>query len=261
MESSLRKNLLKEAVHTQLERNGLVGGGLLIGGAVILTALTSPWLGPVWAAAAGLGGVALSLTGAQGLLRNQQALPDLARRAVLQHHTPREVPPELLPYVNQAVQSSIEIIERVEPMRGQPLYAALSEVVDTVGSLLDKICSMSERIVVTDRLFDSIQQQVSALPGSRLQGDAKREFDRNLLQLQGSIDTAREQIVSATASLQQIAVQTLMIQAQDAALVDDTTGSLIRMAEDQADLLQTRISAMEDVARSTEAMTGRLLKG
>lgn len=261
MESSLRKNLLKEAVHLQLERTGLVGGGLLIGGAVVLTALTSPWLGAVWALAAAGGGVALSLSGAQSLLRNQQAIPDLARRTVLHHHTPREVPPELQPYVEQAVQSSIEIIGRVEQSRGQPLYSALSDVVDTVGSLLDKICDMSERIVTTERLFATIRQQASALPDSRLQGDARQEFDRNLNQLQGSIDRAREQIVAATASLRQIAVQTLMIQAQDAALLDDTTGDLIRIATDQADLLQTRIAAMEDVARSTQAATGRLLSG
>ena len=50
-----------------------------------------------------------------------------------------------------------------------------------------------------------------------------------------------------------------MIQVQDAALLDDTTGDLRRIAADQADLLQVRINAMEDVARSTQAATGRLL--
>jgi hypothetical protein len=260
MESSLRKDLLKEAVRIQLERNGMVGGGLLVVAAAILTGVTTPWLAPLWLAGAAGGGVALSLSGARAMLRNQQAVPDLARRTVLAYHTPREVTPELVPYVEQAVQSAIDIITRVEQTRGQPLYDSLSDVVDTVGFLLDKICSMSERIVATERLFNTIQEQVTRLPDSRLQGDAARDFNRNLFNLQRSIDAAREQIADATASLQQIGVQTLMIQAQDAAMLDDTTGNLRMLASEQADLLQVRISAMEDLARSTQAATGRLLK-
>jgi hypothetical protein len=260
MESSLRKDLLKEPVRIQLERNGLVGGGLLIATAAALTAITTPWLAPLWLLGAAGGGVALSISGARGLLHNQQAVPELARRTVLTYHTPREVTPELVPYVEQAVQSAIEIITRVEQTRGQPLYTSLSDVVDTVGFLLDEICSMSERIVATERLFNTIQEQVDRLPASRLQGDAARDFNRNLFNLQRGIDAAREQIADATASLQQIGVQTLMVQAHDAALLDDTTGSLRMIASEQADLLQVRISAMEDLARSTQAATGRLLK-
>jgi hypothetical protein len=260
MESSLRKNLLKEAARLQLERHGLLGGGLLLGAAAFLTALTTPWLAPVWLAGAAAGGIGASLSAARTLLNNQEAVPELAKRTVLHYHAPREVPAELLPYVQQAVESAIEIITRVERTRGQPVYEGMSDVVDTVGFLLDKICGMSDRIVATERLFDSIQQQVRQLPASRLQGDAARDFERNLYNLQRSIDAAREQIVDATASLQQIGVQTLMIQAHDAALVDDTTGSLRLLASDQADLLQARISAMEEVARTTQAATGRLLR-
>lgn len=259
MESSLRRNLFKEAARLQIEKNGLVGGGLLLGAAALLTAVTTPWLAPLWLAGAAAGGVGLSLSGARSLLNSQGAVAELAERTVMQYHTPREVPPELLPYVQQAVRSAIETIARVEQTRGEPSYRGMSDVVDTVGFLLDKICAMSERIVATERLFGSIQQQVKALPGAQLQGAAARDFNQNLFNLQRSIDSAREQIVDATASLQQIGVQTLMIQAQDAAMVDDTTGSVRRLAADQAELLQSRISAMEELARTTQAATGRLL--
>lgn len=260
MQSSLRKNLFKEAARLRIERGGLLGGGLLLGTAAVLTALTSPWLAPVWLLGAAAGGVGLSISGARGLLKDEAAVPELAKRTVMQHHVPREVPPELLPYVQQAVQSSIDIITRIEQGRTQATYQGMSDVVDTVGFLLDKICAMCERIVATEKLFNSVQAQVKALPGTQLQGEAARDFERNLFNLQRSIDTAREQIVDATASLQQIGVQTLMIQAQDAAMIDDTTGSLRQLAVDQAELLQARISAMEDIARTTQAATGRLLK-
>ncbi|MGH2543361.1 MAG: hypothetical protein ACRDIB_11210 [Ardenticatenaceae bacterium] len=259
MESSLRKNLFKVAARTQIERQGIVGLGVLVGAAAVLTALTSPWLAPLWLAGAAAGGVGLGLSGARALLNDTAQVPALARRTVLRHHAPREAPAELLSYIEQAVESAIEIITRVEQTRGEPVYEGLRDVVDTVGFLLDKICAMSERIVATERLFGSIQQQVKRLPGARLQGEDARAFERNLFNLQNSIDAARAQIVDATASLQQIAVQTLMIQAQDAALIDDTTGSLRRLAADQADLLQVRIAAMDEVARSTQAATGRLL--
>jgi hypothetical protein len=260
VDSSLRKNLFKEAARLQIERHGTAGTVLLVGSAALLTALTTPWLAPLWLAGAAAGGVGLGLSAARGLLNNPDAVPGLAERTVLRHHTPREVPPELLPYVEQAVKSSIDIITQVERARGKPVYDALSDVVDTVGFLLDKIRLMSDRIVSTERLFNSIQTQVRQLPGSRLQGDNAAAFERNLFNLQSSIDAAREQIVDAVASLQQISVQTLMIQAQDAALVDDTTGSLRRLAADQADLLQIRIAAMDEVARSTQAATGKLLQ-
>ena len=264
MESTLRKNLFKEAARMQIERYGLVGGSLLFGTAAVLTGATTSLLAPLWLLGAAAGGVGLTISGARRLLNKQEAVLDLAKRTVMQHHAPREVPPELVPYVEQAIQSSIEIITRVEQTRGQPVYNGLSDIVDTVGLLLDKICDMSDRIITTERLFNNIQQQVGAvreppLPGSRLQGNAARDFNRNLFNLQKSIDGARQQIVDATASLQQIGIQTLMIQAQDAALLDDTTGDLRRLASDQAELLQVRIQAMEDVARSTQAATGRLL--
>ncbi len=259
MESTLRKNLFKEAARMQIERYGLVGGSLLLGSVVALTSVTSPFLAPVWLLGAATGGVGLSISGARRLLNNENAVSDLAKRTVMHHHAPREVPPELVPYVEQAIQSAIEIITRIEETRGQPVYHGLNDIVDTVGMLLDKICEMSDRIITTERLFANIQQQVNLLPGSRLQGNAARDFNRNLFNLQSSIDSARKQIVDATASLQQIGIQTLMIQAHDAALLDDTTGDLRRIAADQADLLQVRISAMEDVARSTQAATGRLL--
>ena len=259
MESTLRKNLFKEAARMQIERYGLVGGSLLFGTAAVLTGATTSLLAPLWLLGAAAGGVGLTISGARRLLNKQEAVLDLAKRTVMQHHAPREVPPELVPYVEQAIQSSIEIITRVEQTRGQPVYNGLSDIVDTVGLLLDKICDMSDRIITTERLFNNIQQQVKALPGSRLQGNAARDFNRNLFNLQKSIDGARQQIVDATASLQQIGIQTLMIQAQDAALLDDTTGDLRRLASDQAELLQVRIQAMEDVARSTQAATGRLL--
>ena len=259
MDSSLRKDLFKEAARTQIEKTGVLGGGVLVGAAVLLTAATTPWLAPLWLAGAGLVGLGLSVSGARTLLRNNAAVPEVARRTVLAQHAPREVPPELLPYVTQSVESAIEIITRVEQARGQPVYEVLSDVVDTVGFLLDKICSMCERIVNTERLFDSLQQQAERLPGGRLPEASARDFERNLAYLQRSIDAAREQIVDSSASLQQIAVQTLMIQAHDAALVDDTTGSLRRLASDQAELLQARIAAMEEVARTTQAASGRLL--
>lgn len=259
MQSSLRKNLFKEAARTQIERNGLVGGVALLGIAGVLTALTTPWLAPLWLVGAAAGGVGLGLSGARSLLNDDEAVSELARRTVLHYHTPREVSPELEPYVQQAVQSAIEIITRVEQGRGEPTYEGMSDVVDTVGFLLDKICAMSERVAATERLFVSIQHQVKALPGSRVRGEDERAFNRNLYNLQSSIDTARQQIVDTVAALQQIAVQTLMIQAQDAVMLDDTTGSLRRLAADQADLLQVRIEAMEEVAQLTEAATGRLL--
>jgi hypothetical protein len=68
MESSLRKNLLKEAARLQVERHGLLGGGLLLGAAAFLTALTTPWLAPVWLAGAAAGGVGVSLSAARALL-------------------------------------------------------------------------------------------------------------------------------------------------------------------------------------------------
>ena len=259
MESTLRKNLFKEAARMQIERYGLVGGSLLFGTAAVLTGATTSLLAPLWLLGAAAGGVGLTISGARRLLNKQEAVLDLAKRTVMQHHAPREVPPELVPYVEQAIQSSIEVITRVEQTRGQSVYNSLSDIVDTVGLLLDKICDMSDHIITTERLFNNIQQQVKALPGSRLQGNAARDFNRNLFNLQKSIDGARQQIVDATASLQQIGIQTLMIQAQDAALLDDTTGDLRRLASDQAELLQVRIQAMEDVARSTQAATGRLL--
>ncbi len=261
MESTLRKNLFKEATRVQAEKHGPLATALLVGVVTLLTIATSPWLVPLWLLGATAGGVGLGLSGARALLNDDEAVEELARRTVLRYHVPREVPPELLPYVEQAVQSAIDIIVRVEQARGEAVYGALSDVVDTVGFLLDKLCVMSERIVTTERLFETLQQQVQQLPGSRLQGATARDFERNLHQLQQSIDAAREQIVDTVASLQQVSVQTLMVQAHDAALVDDTTGSLRRLAAEQADELQVRIAAMEEVARSTQSATQRLLGG
>jgi len=42
-------------------------------------------------------------------------------------------------------------------------------------------------------------------------------------------------------------------------MIDDTTGSVRRIATDQAELLQARILAMEEVAQNTRVATGRLL--
>lgn len=260
MQSSLRKNLFKEAARTQIERNGVVGGGMLLGGAAVLTAFTTTWLAPLWLLGATVGGVGLGISGARRLLNNEEAVPELAKRTVMLYHIPKEIPPELEDYVKQAIESATQIIIRIEQTRGQPNYKALSDVVDTVGFLLDKVCEMSNRIIATDRLFDSIQQQMRSLPGGRLSDNAQRDFERNLYNLQQSIDTARRQIVDTTATLQQISLQTLMIQAQDIAMIDDTTGSVRRIATDQAELLQARILAMEEVAQNTRVATGRLLE-
>lgn len=259
MESALRKNLLKEATRDEVEAHAVVGGGLMVGAAALLTAVTAPWLAPLWILGAGASGVAATLALARRRLHDQSQVAALAERTVLTYHVPREIPPELAPYVSEAVRSAVSTITRIEQSRNQPVYSHLRDVVDTVGFLLDRITFISERIVATERLFEQIQSQIEVAPAARLSGDAGRDFNRNLHALQTSIDSARSQIVDATASLQQIGVQTLLIQSQDDALAEDTTGTLRRMATDQAEQLQIRISAMDEVAMTTRAATGKLL--
>jgi hypothetical protein len=259
MENSLRKNLFKEALRDEVEQRGMLAGGLLLSGVAALTAATTLWLAPVYVAAAGLGALGLAIRGTQGRLGNPNAVPEIARRTISTHHTPKEVSSELVSYVDQAIEAAVEIVTHIQKDRRQSTYMGMRDVVDTTGDLLNMITTMSERIAATEKLFHAIQGRKKALPNAVLQGKTAEDFERNLRTLQTSIDQARQQIVTATASLQQMSVQVLMIQAQDAALIDQAMGSLSNLATEQADQLQLRITAMEDVARSTDAATSRLL--
>ncbi len=259
MENSLRKNLFKEALRDEVEQRGLLAGGLLLSGVAALTAATTLWLAPVYVVAAGLGALGIAIRGTQGRLGNPNAVPEIARRTIASHHTPKEVPTELVSYVEQAIEAAVEIVTHIQKDRRQSTYMGMREVVDTTGDLLNMITTMSERIAATEKLFRAIQQRKQSLPNAVLQGKTAEDFERNLHTLQTSIDQARQQIVTATASLQQISVQVLMIQAQDAALIDQAMGSLSVLATEQADQLQLRITAMEDIARTTDAATSRLL--
>lgn len=259
MDNSLRKNLFKEALRDEVEQRGMLASGLLLSGVAALTAATTLWLAPVYVGVAAVAGLGLALRGTQGRLGNPTAVPEIARRTITAYHAPAEVSPELVAYVEQAIESAVEIVTNIQKDRQQSTYMGMRDVVDTTGDLLNMITTMSERITATEKLFNAIQGRKKSLPNAVLQGKTGDDFERNLFTLQSSIDQARRQIVTATASLQQMSVQVLMIQAQDAALVDQAMGSLSLIATEQADQLQLRIEAMDDIARSTDAATSRLL--
>ncbi|MCB9126554.1 MAG: hypothetical protein H6638_01365 [Ardenticatenales bacterium] len=260
--SDLRRDLFKNATRNQIERHGVWVSALLVGGAAALTALTAPWLAPLWLGGAVASGAGLSLAGARRSLRNNDEVARLVAQTVGRAYLPNAVSPELRPYVDQAASSAVEIITRAEQRRGEPIYRSLQEVVDTVGLLLQKINQMSERVAATETLFASIQRQSKQLPGGRLaNAEAQALYERTLFNLQKNIDSARQQVVDAVAAMQQISLQTLMLEAQDAALFDGGPSSALQLATEQATLLQTRIDAMDEMAFLTESETSRLLSG
>jgi hypothetical protein len=257
-EGDLRRDLLKEALVVRSQQ-GLLPGGLAY--ITILAALTAtiPLAAVGWAIAGGVVGLGLSVAGARGLLMgNEQQVRAIAERVLRRDYAPQVVPPEMVPYVEQSIEAALRIIVQAERNRGTPSYKALAEVMDTVAYLLTRMKTMCEQVVTAEKLFDSISEQFDALPRQSA-SSVEATFNQNLRSLQKGIDAAREQIFQTASILQQMAVQAMLIQTQDLDLINATAGTIQQTASDQAELLQVRLQAMQEIAETTQAATSALV--
>lgn len=257
-EGDLRRDLLKEALVVRSQQ-GLLPGSLVYIGVLAALAATMPVAALAWAVVGGALGVGASVAGAQRLLGGDEGrVRTIAERVLRRDYAPHRVPPELVPYVEQSIESALRIIVQAERTRGTPSYAALAEVMDTAAYLLARMKTMCEQVVSAEALFDSIKAQFDALPRQSASA-IEAGFNQNLRSLQKTIDAAREQIFQTASILQQMAVQAMLIQSQDLALLNATVGTIQQTASDQAELLQVRIQAMQEIAQTTQAATSALV--
>lgn len=254
----VRREILKEALLVRSQQ-GLSAAGPLYVAILAALAVTLPVAAIAWGVVGAVGGLALLLRGARGVLDDERMAGAIVEQVLRRDYAPQRVPPELEPYVEQSLEAACRLVVQAVGAHASPSANALVEVADTAVDLLGRMRAMCEQVITAEALLNSISDQFQALPRATAAA-VEADFNRNLNKLQKSIDGAREQIFQTATLLQHMSVQAMLIQTQDFDLIDSTIGNLQQTATDQSELLQTRIQAMQEVAMTTESATTPLFR-